>query len=295
MKTAVKIFISIIIIGVILALVGLIIIDFDFGNLVNADEEYTLNEDSAEETINDLVIDVDDRIIKLIRTGDEELSFSYYEADNDIVTVKEQNEVLTIEAEKQPKKWRWFHVQTTSSKVRTITVFLPQTFSGEINVTTANGSIYVEELGTLKSLDLTSKNGSIEVKKVSINEDTYLRTSNGTIIVEDVSCYAELNMRTNNGKVEANYVIASKIDGESSDGNVNLHNAESNNIIGKTSNGSVDIIVKGEYEDYEIEVSTSLGQIRVNGTKVSSQTINSGKDKKIRATTFNGSVEVDFK
>lgn len=294
MKTALKIFISIIIIGVILALVGLIIIDFDFKNLVHADDaDYTLSEESTDAETNRVIVEADDRIIKFARATGQDINYTYYQSDDDKVTVSQNNGTLRIEAQLD-RKWKWFNFSRVSPKVRTITISVPETFDGKIEVKTSNGSIYVNNLGTIESLDLRSSNGSIEVDKVSATKNSNLKTSNGTISVEDSSFYADLNMQTNNGKVKTERVIAVRIEGQSSNGNVNLMNTECNDITAKTSNGSVNISAKGKFEDYEVRVSTSNGTIRVNGTKVSSQTINSGQSKTIRATTSNGSIDVDF-
>ncbi len=69
---------------------------------------------------------------------------------------------------------------------------------------------------------------------------------------------------------------------------------ECEDIDARTTNGSIEMKIKGSYDEYEITVSTTNGSILVNEYKLDSQTIHSGMGNKVRAKTTNGSIKIWF-
>lgn len=108
--------------------------------------------------------------------------------------------------------------------------------------------------GTFRSLDCDSEVGEVTVTAVTAD---YLK------------CYADV------GQVQAMEFIATETDLE-------------------TNLGSVTAIVLGAREDYALELEVDLGEIKVDGQKVSSPYSSSGNSRVLAAKADVGSVTVDF-
>ncbi|MFW5780287.1 MAG: DUF4097 family beta strand repeat-containing protein [Bacillota bacterium] len=299
MKLAIKILAAIVIIGVLLGAVGLIIIASQYGSLsafFDAENDYVKYEQTLYDIPNEIVVNADNRMIKIQKNNEENVYMSYYEGENDIVTYNDNNDSLSIDAE-QDQDIFWFfnfNFRRVPSEKRTITIKVPQTFEGSLDIRTLNGAITVDDLATIESAELRTSNGAVTVEKVSIEKSSRLKSKNGAITARNVSCHGVLRMETSNGKVKGYNVVASRLEGKSSNGSIDLDRIDSSNIEGVTSNGSVDIKIKGEMADYEIRVASNLGNISIDGVGYSNQTINSGASKRVRASSSTGSISIDF-
>ncbi len=257
-----------------------------------ADEDYTVTEFQSEFEATKIYIQADNRILKFISSSDSQYSIKYYQAEYDKVTYTEEGGVISIIA-KYDKKLRWA-VRQPSREVRTIVVQVPDTFGGEIDANTSNGSVSVENLAALKSLTLNTLNGKIEAKGLTVSEHARLKTSNGAISIDALTVKNGINAKNSNGKITITSTSAAAIDAYTSNGDVEMKKIICDNISAKTSNGSVDITLYGQQQSYEIDVDTSNGSIVVDGLKIAKQIINGGAAKKLRAETSNGSINIDF-
>lgn len=294
MKTAIKVFVSILGIGLIVALIGLIIIDFNFEKILYTDENYDIQECSTTSEINDIEINVSNRILKFIESEDEVINYTYYNAEKDKLTVEEKEGVLKITSEPIVEKWNWFKFERISSKVRTITIACPSTFNGRINAFSTNGNISLDKIDSLEKLDLASTNVTITVENVNLMQDSLFSSTNGGVTLKNLTSLNDIVMTSTNGGMVLNNIAVPKINVDTTNGKITCTDIVCDNLSVRTTNGSVEIKVIGEYEQYEVEVSTTNGSIRVNDLKVGSQIINRGGDKRIKARTTNGSINIKF-
>lgn len=294
MKTAIKVLVALLIVGIIVSIVGLIITDFNFLNIESfalADEDYSVAEHITEVEVTKISIEADDRIIKFIPSADGKYGIKYYKSEYDKVTYAEEGGVISI---KNKMERKWFFFRRASKEIRTITVQVPTVFSGEIDVTTSNGDVSAESLNAFTRLTLASSNGHLSAKNLTVNGQARLQTSNGEINIDTLSVSGSISAKSSNGEIEIKSTSAEAIDAITSNGNIDLINITSDNVSAKSSNGNLEITLYGQQQSYEIDVDTSNGSIKVGGIKVSSQIINSGAAKKLRAETSNGSIEIKF-
>lgn len=294
-KVLTKIIVFIIIIGILITVAGFIIggVTFaDFRNGFSGDDQYTAGQYNETLQVSKIFIDCEDNIINLVVSDDDKFNISYYESDDYDVTVTNDENVLSLQA--KYNKRIWFKFRYPSSTVRTITVQVPSDYEGEILIKNSNGGIMLDSISNITNLDLRTSNGKVEVSNMQVSGNVDIRTSNGNITVSNYIVTGYIEMVTSNGKVNLNSVIASKVKAISSNGSINATGLESDNIDAATSNGSVELSIKGEYSEYMVDVSTSLGNIKVNGTGVTSQIINPSSSNKVKARTSNGSIDIAF-
>ncbi len=296
MKTAIKILVGLLVVGIIVTVVGLIITDFNFSDMTtfaNADEDYTVEERATEFAATKIRIEADDRVIKFAPSTDGKYGIKYYQAEYDTVTYAEESGVISIKAKMARRRWVFF--RRASRDVRTITVQVPEAFSGEIDVTTSNGDISVENIGALTRLTLSSSNGDLTAKDLTVSGQVRMDTSNGEITVDTLAASSGITVESSNGEIDIRATSAASIDADTSNGDIDFIDVTCDDVLAMSSNGNLRISLFGQQQSYEINVDTSNGGIRVGGIKVSSQIMNSGAPKKLRAETFNGSIEINFK
>lgn len=295
MKTAIKVVIGIAVVGLLLIIVGLAMVKFDITQIsaiFNEDVDYVEINKSTEYECTKIQVDAHNNIVKLVKSTDEKTNITYFESEKNIITYLEENGTISIVSKMEKQHWfiPSFSWRATS---KTITIALPESFKGIIDIKTSNGNITVENLGVIESLTLISSNAIITAKDTTVEGNVSLKSSNGKIIVTNLVC-KDIAMETENGKIQTTNLKAEKVAGESSNGDINYANTLSDNITAKTSNGKITMTIKGQYPDYEVDVSTSNGSVKVNNIKVSNQIINLGAAKKAKAKTSNGSIVIEF-
>lgn len=120
----------------------------------------------------------------------------------------------------------------------------------------------------LNKIEVSSQNGGMKCRDIDVNGDLILLTSNGGIVIETV-CVKGMKAKTTNGSLKFSHVIGTDIEL-------------------KTTNGSIKGTVIGDNADYEIHSKTS------NGSNNMPNGWGSGKEKKLSASTSNGSISIEF-
>lgn len=296
MKTLTKIIISVAILGTLFLIIGLATVNFDIRKLsanFDDDAEYTEIKKSEEYDATKIKIDVYNNKIKFLKSDDANFNISYFESEKNSVEYSVEDGLISITAREPRRKWFFSLFSWGITKPSVITVAVPKSFSGIIDIKTINGSVSVLSLESIQSLRLKTSNGTLTAKDMTINGDVSMTSSNRDIITANLVC-DEITMNTSNGKVSTTKLTANRIDGTTSNGSIYYKNVISEKIYATSSNGSIEMLISGIYADYEIDVSTSLGSIKIEGSKVSSSVINSGADKKAKAKTSNGSISIKF-
>jgi DUF4097 and DUF4098 domain-containing protein YvlB len=142
----------------------------------------------------------------------------------------------------------------------------------EIDLTTTNGSITVDDIGARARL--TTSNGRINAN--SVKGDIIAQTSNGGLNVTDIAGDADL--RTSNGRIVVRG-IKGKVDIFTSNASIIAENIDSD-LIGRSTNGVIEI----QKVFGAIDLTTSNGSIKAIDLD--------GKGRGIRLSTSNGSIDV---
>ncbi len=221
MKTAIKVFVSILGIGLIVSLIGLIIIGFDFNSIIYTDKDYEYIEKTATTDIIEIVIDFHNRILEFTTTTEDKATLSYYEAEEEKFTVDEDNGVLQVRSEVKKHWWKqWFMFEQISPKVRTITIALPVTFNGTIKAFSTNGGINMTEIDTVDSLDLSTTNGAITVANTNINTTVRINSTNGSLSLKNSNCQECVTLTTTNGIITLDKTGSPTIKADTTNGKI---------------------------------------------------------------------------
>lgn len=173
---------------------------------------------------------------------------------------------------------------------RSVYVALPEV-EYDIYATSYNGGISVKDLN-LANVVFRTDNGEISANNVNASALS-ADTSNGKVDFKNVNA-AQISTTSSNGGVYLNNVVADSIEANTSNGSISALNITSPNLKLITSNGNVTATLVGAFVDYRVRVSTSLGNIKINNQKYSSDTYHAEKTPYINAETSNGNINISF-
>jgi DUF4097 and DUF4098 domain-containing protein YvlB len=301
-------------IGFVLIIIGFIGTKGDFSNLRDVftdDEEYTFATKTETQPVTDVIIDTENRHFKFYRSTTEELKFEYYESERYVYTYTYVDGKATLVCNYK-SKWNFFiWFRYTSSTFSLINVYLPKSFTGNINCKTSNGGIELAD-GTLNNVTLTSSNGAFNLKNLEVNAID-LHTSNGRFELADITAATKMTGSTSNGKLILSNLTAPAVHFSSSNGDVNATNVNAGNIYFHTSNGDIDgntltgehmeaetsngrieLDINGSYDDYRISSHTSNGKTHVGDFLLDDGTVNDDSSKSVTANSSNGNIYLNF-
>lgn len=313
MKTLLKIFVVIILIGALL-IIGAVISGLrldDFNSLFIGDDDFELVSFSTDYDADKIVVNTGNNIVKVNVSEDENFNISYYQAESYVFTYTEENGEINLSSEDK-RFFKWFKIST---HIKVISIDIPVSFLGKINILTNNGDIDINDIvsedilsirtkngditisniQTLNKLSLITNNGNLKIKNSIIDNDFTAQTNNGNIVLEDITCNTEIYLTTDNGQISSSNITATKVRAVTSNGNVSLDDTFCTNVNARSSNGNVVINIKGDYNEYNIDITTSNGINRVNGQVVAkSLMIERETDFVVKAKTNNGNCFVNF-
>ena len=255
MKIAILLSAIVIAVGLILALVGLLIMRFDFGRLELS--RYQSKTHEVVEDFNSIVIDVDTADVILRLSTDGVCRVSCFENDKRPHTVTVQDGVLQIGT----TEGKWYHnIQLFNFSEPSITVSLPKSAYDELRlridtgdaelpaelsftnatVTTDTGDVHLQS-AVADALSVTTDTGDIEITGVSPTTLT-ATTDTGEITVSDSKIAEALAIRTDTGEVKLCAIECGTLALESSTGDVTLKNLLATGAVSITTNtGDVDL------------------------------------------------------
>ena len=277
MRKVIGITVLLIFVGVVLSVVGFLMSDGS-DLIIFQKAEYTLKELSYEQTeIKDFSIILSNREVVIIPSDTDQIVITYYESEYDWFEVETDGEQLEII---NRTKWyigiSWGLFNIVSDEYTKVEIQLPiAVIDYEIDITTSNGTIDLNDLTQLKELKLKSSNGTIRVNDVHVTDYFKLDTSNGKILVDNVSSDVLMIVHTSNGEI-------------------NLDNVTTNDIDASTSNGPIEVRIIGQYEDYRVEMDTSNGSNYIDGEERNDSVYNPLQSNEIKLDTSNGSIRLYF-
>ena len=294
-KGLIKLAGAVIVIGLVLLITGFVVGGFNLGDLVNgfsADEEFTLVEVNEEFSVQEVFVNVENNIVKFTLSEDEKFHITYYSAEFYPFTHIMEDGVLSLVG-KQNRPFSFFNYKYTSAKVRTVSVQVPASFSGSLDVYNSNGSIEVTGL-TVSEMNFRTSNGSVSGKNCTVSGDVTFSSLNGDVSLNNCTISGNTVLSTSNGKINSQDVTAAKYKGTSSNGSINVKGIVCNDVDVSTSNGSIEVELSGDSSQTRIDVSTSLGSIYLDGFKISNQVLHPTASNKLKAKTSNGSIKLTF-
>ncbi|XMB72692.1 DUF4097 family beta strand repeat-containing protein [Mycoplasmatota bacterium WC30] len=238
--------------------------------------------------------DFENRGFTIRTSDDDQIKITYYTTEKDNVVVTEGEETLKL---LNDIEWydQWFIGINffTNNDYYDVYLFLPSSIIYDLDINTSNGTIDILNIDNISNLDFYTSNGKILIVDVETDEMN-LHTSNGEIRITDVGIELDLYLKTSNGRIYLTNITAKDIDAYSSNGRIIASNIDCNSAILDTSNGDIEVEIKGDKADYEVNMDTSNGDMIYDGIGVTSEHFNEGATYVLDLDTSNGDIEVSF-
>jgi DUF4097 and DUF4098 domain-containing protein YvlB len=225
MKHLVKLFIIISIIGILIAMIG-IVSGFDFLELksfFNDDDQYTLENYIIDDEIENLKLDLNDRNITVTLIDSDELLIRYYKKDNETFNFTHNLSNLSVYHEQEPKIM-FFNYKITSPSIKTMEIEVPISWNLNLDFYTKTGniniSIQTETFHFFESIFQTNT-GNINITNLSF-DNLELKTNTGNQTIKDSIIQNDLKVKTDTGNVVLTNITTSSLVADVQTGNVNL-------------------------------------------------------------------------
>ena len=272
-----KLFGIFIVVGLILMLIGISLDTSLFRTAMgNQSNNYkTINKSFASNEIEQIVIDSRNAGIRVKPSDNDEISISYRENNNLKYNLTLENEVLTLEQERRDNNIRFGLMNFNRGDKYTIILNIPKDSIDSLKVGSTNGAILLQDV-EIAMIDIRTTNAVIEIKNVVATNIINMGTTNGLIEFDNVNT-GDLSARTTNGLIEFSRLRA-------------------NNIQMETTNGLIEGNIIGNRDDYEKNMGTTNGRIRIDGQNYGNTVRGrSNLDKELEMRTTNGNITINFR
>jgi hypothetical protein len=243
-------FSGVITIGITFAAAG-----FDYRKFNNMPvfEEKNLTYDITD--INSINIETFNQHIELKSTEESVLKANYFENEETFYSFTNSDGIYKI---KLTDNQKWYqNIFNFNFDVITLTIEIPATFSGDINIINSNSKITVSNLN-INNLTLTDNNNQITLSNLTARNIT-ATTDNDKILAENLNVSESAVFTSANGKIIVNNSSLNGLDCKTSNSEISLAEIVSNDIKLYSSNGDISGTIIGTMSEYKIISSTSNG------------------------------------
>ena len=176
--------------------------------------------------INEINLDVQDRIVEVSLSEDEQVHIQYYENSKEYydISVSDGN-VLTVTSASD-KSWSDYIGSKPSEENRKILVQIPDALLDAITISTTNEDISIPAVSVLKSISLSSNGGNIAFESLGVGKSLTLNVKNGDISGTIIGSYDDFAIQTEIKKGESN--LPDSKDGGEKELNVSANNGDIN-------------------------------------------------------------------
>jgi|GEM_PF-2547602 len=286
------------VVGVLIALSGLIVYGFDFvalgadfrGSRHYESHAIILDDNALPSTLN---IDVRGHNV-VIRAGEEfgvnlyihttrtELDYNFTEYGGEVS--------FNI------KVRRNFQVELfsfTPARYNTINIIIPNEFYGDVNLESRSGNVDISGINIGGgNIDIDSRSGNVRITNTTA-EEFKINSQSGNVRVNN-SNGIEFLIEVTSGNVNLNNVKGNEIIVETRSGNVNLNNVEFTIIRTDVRSGNATIRLIGNQADYRVELSQRSGNSFLNGRRVSQGVLSNGTEGSVRMISRSGNNRITF-
>lgn len=251
-------------------------------------------------------ITIDDRNVPITikQSSDGDIHFEYSENEKDYYDITENGNIRFV----KKTNYRWYdHFFNFDFSQRSFVIYLPQNYSGSLDIGTTNGNIdignvtadniilsstngrcTIENVVSKKGINADTTNHRIEVKNAAAAENCVFKTTNGKISLYSITAN-ELRAATTNNAIDADMITAEgDITLQSTNGRIVISKLLSKaDIELKTTNNSISGDITGSFSDFTISSKTTNAKNNLPE--------NAGNGiQKLRVHTTNGKIAVDF-
>lgn len=286
--------------------------DKDKIKLVSELEEYSIN-DMDYESFDSVFLDLSNCEVRIMRSENDKfgVDMKLYTYNKDNIEFSVENGQLTVKNTSDGKnmlfnfgffndkqqylyiyipdgKYDFIHVSTSNEKI----IFEDIEVNGEVYAKSSNADISFSDID---ASDVTAYSSNAEIDMDNITTEVLkLETSNASVVLKNVTADS-LSAATSNSTVEFDGVSGVDAAVKTSNGDIILNNIYfDKSLEAKTSNSKIKTVMSGERDDYSYDISTSNGTITVDKDKCGKK-YNGGKgSSKVKLTTSNADVVVQF-
>ncbi len=180
-------------------------------------------------------------------------------------------------------------------KQNVMTIYVPNDNDFKnITINSSNSAVIFEQALNADYVKIDTKNGPIRIKEMVCDQSLDAKTSNGGIDCEG-TFGGKVTLDTNNGAINCEGTFGGKVTLDTSNGVIDISGKYAKGVEAKSSNGRISAEIDGRLKDYNLDLDTSNGSVRINGDKVEHDyRKDNNSDNKIILDTSNGSIELDF-
>lgn len=203
----------------------------------------------------------------------------------DKVSVSESDGVYTFTHTIPFHLFNWFGLFRAHSG---ITLEIPESFSGDVSVTTDNARLTAENVRSVRNGTFITDNARIIVSGTECG-NLNVHTSNGKVELNNCTGHV-CKVKTSNGRITAqSCTFQNSIDLHTDNASINADDITTDTIIFKTNNASINASVAGDARSYAIHSHTSNGQ-----NNLPADWSFPGQTKHLSAETSNAHIAVQF-
>lgn len=242
-----------------------------------------------------IIIDTKDREIKFEKSDDDKLHLEYTESEKRKIDISENGSELSVI---EQFDYKWYDYIFNFDFGNKLIVKLPSDIKAQVSVNNSNGKISLTDISVKNSVDLHTSNGAVSLTDVSINGDINASSSNGRIELVRVEITGKADMKTSNGECSADGTsVGGELKFKTSNGKVYLNKTKADDIVLESSNGKIEL-----YEaDVQKSISAQTSNGKIEGTLVGKpgdftfRCENSGHNNSNFPTDGNGGKQAYFK
>ena len=289
-------------VGIVLIMVGAGMGAFGFSSLdwnwknLAVVGDFTQKEQIIELPSESFAFSTDNLRVEVVPSEDETAKIVYYESEDLAMQYSYENGVVSLKngewstnfGEYLKQVWhRGIAFSAVTSAYIRATLYLPQSYTGDLSLKANNGALTLGGFGESKAfgkVELTTDNGMIAVEGLNAQSVT-VDTDNGYIKLNGV--YAEkVDCKADNGAVDLLEVKAGVVSGLTHNGAIRCSKVESDDITLTVNNGAISGTLVGSRDDFRIAVHVGNGRCNLSEKTDGS--------KSLFAKTGNGSIELEF-
>ncbi len=132
-------------------------------------------------TVKSITVDVIDRIVEISQSDDNKIHIDCYESEKEYYDIQIVNDGEMSVKYSANKSWNDFIGFKPSADYRKITIKVPNDALTELNVTTTNENIIVNNLSVQDNMLLNSNGGDVKITKANVGKTVNLTAKNGNI------------------------------------------------------------------------------------------------------------------
>lgn len=179
-------------------------------------EQFTYAVDNPS-AIKSIVVTDADVPVRVLSSGDNRMAATYFESEKEIYDIDVDGDTLYIRKRVQFMVGI-FLLRSAPQDVK-LTLYLPEQYTGELSIATADGDIKV--LGvSMANVSLKTADGDIAINRTHINGSITCKTTDGDIAVGNIIA-EEASLKTTDGDILLDRpLVSSRITARTTDGDI---------------------------------------------------------------------------